>query len=104
MTTFHFNCMAKITTKQHILNYLATRGWVSGTELEDMTGVWLTKSSIIRRRTQELAADGLIERQLSDRKTVQYMAKRYEPRVVTPVEVDQPKLFEIPKAKRRITF
>jgi hypothetical protein len=92
--------MAKITTKQRVLNYLATRGWVSGTELEDMSHEWLTKSSIIRRRTQELAHDGQIERRLSDKRTVQYMAKRYEPRIVTPVEVDQPKLLEVPTKKR----
>lgn len=84
--------MAKTSTKDRVLNYLEARGWVSGTELEAMTESWATKSSIIRRRTQELAADGFIERQLSARRTVEYKTKAPAPKPIP----EQVKLMEVP--------
>lgn len=65
-----------MTTKVKILNYLKYRGLVSGTELESQAEAWRTKSSVISRRARELANDGLIERSVSDRKTVQYKHKQ----------------------------
>lgn len=64
-----------MTTKQRITSYLNDKGWVSGTQLESQASEWGTKASVISRRARELVNDGLIERGVSDRKTVQYRRK-----------------------------
>ena len=63
----------RVTTKNRIIEYLKFRGGlVSGSKLESCADQWQTKSSVISRRARELANEGIIERELSARRTVQY--------------------------------
>lgn len=63
----------KITTKVEILAYLQGKSWTSGTELEDKSREWRTKSSVISRRCRELVSEGKLLRRINERKAVEYM-------------------------------
>lgn len=65
-----------MSTKLKIVSFLDNQfGWVSGTQLEGQSREWQTKASVISRRARELANDGLIQRRIWERGTVQYKSK-----------------------------
>lgn len=70
---------SKNSTKEKIVSYLKLNGQVSGSQLEGQATNWSTKASVISRRARELASEGLIERSMSDRKTVQYRSAQPGP-------------------------
>jgi predicted transcriptional regulator len=72
----------KITTRTRIVEYLKSKDrLVSGTELEAQAESWFTKSSTIDRTARNLSHEGLIHKELNNKRCVQY---RYE--VAKPVQ------------------
>jgi DNA-binding HxlR family transcriptional regulator len=68
----------KPTMKQRIYYYLRNNGEVSGNQLESMASLWESKASVISRRARELVNEGVIERRLSEKGTVQYKLRPKE--------------------------
>lgn len=85
----------RVTTKQHILEYLGRGGWIPLWELERQGEFWGNNGSTISRRCRELVAEDKLIRILNNKGAVMY--KLATPKVFlgeVAEDIQQERLFE----------